>query len=78
MKVAYFESISDQSIALLLGTYFLINWLNEGEENLFDVVASKSVVPPDGVDILDVSINTECRVSFSGQFYKARVVDYGE
>ena len=36
---------------LLLDTHFLINWVNDPEgDDLFDVVSSKMVVPPDDVD----------------------------
>ena len=33
---------------------------------------SKSVVPPEDTNILEVSAGTVCRVAYSGQYYKAR------
>lgn len=55
---------------------FLIKWLEE-EDVFYDVVSSKDVVPPEGVDILDVISGTKCRVSYKGQYYKAEVLQHG-
>ena len=42
---------------LPLDTYFLINWLDDPEDDIYDVVNSKLVVPPDDVDILSHTRN---------------------
>lgn len=57
--------------------YFLVNWLEEDDRNLYDVVHSKAIVPPKEFDILDIRVESICRVSFDGKFYKARVMGYG-
>jgi hypothetical protein len=45
---------------------------------LHDVVPAKDIVPPEGCDVLDVAASMVCRVSFSGRFYKATVLERGE
>ena len=55
--------------------YFLINWIKEPD--LFDVVHSKSVVPPDDMNILDIIPGVVCKVAYSGQFYQAKVIAVG-
>lgn len=61
-----------------LDTYFLINWLDDPDgDDLYDMVNSKLVVPPEGTDILDVAPSSVCRVAYSGQFYKAKVLQTG-
>ena len=52
---------------LPLDTYFLVNWLDDPEgDDLYDVVNSKVVVPPDDLDILGVTPGTICEVAYSG------------
>ena len=47
-------------------TYFLINWLDDPDgDDLYDVVNSKLVVPPDGIDILDVAPGSICKVAYT-------------
>ncbi len=41
------------------------------------MVPSKDIIPPEGVDVLDVNAGYVCRVSYSGRFYKAKVIDRG-
>ena len=65
-------------IMLPLDTYFLINWLDDPEgDDLYDVVNSKLVVPPDDVDILGVTPGTICKVAYGGSYYKAKVLQIG-
>ena len=64
-------------LCFLIDKHFLINWLDEEDEDLYDVVPSKAVVPPDGINILDVDAGAFCRVAFSGQYYRAKVIDSG-
>lgn len=61
-----------------IDTFFLINWLDEVEDDLYDVVPSKNIVPPEDMEILDVAPGTICRAAYSGQFYKAKIVDRGK
>ena len=60
----------------LLGKFFLVNWLDE-EDDVFDVVPSKSVVPPENKNILDITAGTICRVAYSGEFYRAKIIECG-
>ena len=48
---------------LFAENYFLINWLDDADPLLYDVAASKAVVPPDNMSIFDVTSGTICRVS---------------
>ena len=41
------------------------------------VIPSKDIVPPEEVDVLDISPATVCRESFSGLYYKAKVINKG-
>lgn len=47
-------------------------------DDMYDVVSSKAVVPPEGSSILDVVTNTVCRVAFSGEFFRATIVQRGK
>ena len=38
---------------------------------------SRSVVPIDDTDILDLRAGALCKVGFDGVFYKAKVIDHG-
>lgn len=49
---------------LIIDTFFLINWLDESDPDLHDVVSAKSVVPPEDVETLDVTGGMICRVFF--------------
>ena len=58
--------------------FFFVNWLEDEQKDLCDVVPSKSVVPPENINIADVNPGTVCRVAYSGQFYKAKVLQCGK
>ena len=49
---------------LIIDTFFLINWLDESDPDLHDVVSAKSVVPPEDVETLDVTEGMICSVFF--------------
>ena len=60
------------AVLVFVDTYFLINWLDDPDgDDLYDVVNSKLVVPPDGIDILDVAPSSICKVAYSGLYYIA-------
>ena len=64
---------------LAIETYFLVNWMDDPEgDDMYDVVSSKMVVPPDEIDILDVTPGAVCKVAFHGSYYKAKVLEVGE
>lgn len=52
-----------------------MNWLNDDE--LYDVVPSKFVVPHEDTSIFEVGPEAICRVVYCDQFYKARVIECG-
>ena len=47
------------------------------QTQIFDVVASKNVVPPENKSIFDVTPGTVCRVFFNAQYYRAKVIETG-
>ena len=56
--------------------YFLVNWT--ADEDLFDVIAAKEVVPPEDHDILDVKAGMICRVMYQSKFYPAKIIESGK
>ena len=45
---------------------------------MYDVVSSKSVVPPEGCSsALDIDPGSVVRVAFSGEYYRAEVLEKG-
>ena len=58
-------------------SYFLINWIDDADPSLYDVVASKAVVPPDNMSIFDVTPGIICRVFFNSQYYRAKIIESG-
>ena len=56
-----------------------MNWIDDPEgKDMYDVVSTKMVVPPDEIDILDVTPEAVCKVAFGGSYYKAKVLEVGE
>ena len=51
------------TLYLFIYLYFVILWLNE-DEKLYDTVNCKDVLPAEDVDILDLSVGTECQVMY--------------
>ena len=41
-------------------------------------VLLKMVVPPDEMDILQITLGTVCKVAFGGSYYKAKMLEVGE
>ena len=58
-----------------LDTYFFVQWVDDTEK--FDVVNSKHVVPPDGIEVLNVKPEMVCRVACDGTFHKASMLEVG-
>ena len=42
-----------------------------------DVVPAKDILPPDGIDILDVEVGHLCRVIHDGQLHDAKILAIG-
>ena len=55
-----------------------MNWLHDTDTDLFDVVQSKCVVPPEEIDILDIVPGTVCKVAFTGEYFRANIVQLGK
>lgn len=55
-----------------------MNWLEESEDDMYDVVHCKNMEPPDNTDILDVKSGAICRAVYSRKFYRVKVVESGE
>ena len=54
----------------------MVNWTED--EDLFDVIAAKELVPPEDSDILDVEPGMLCRVMYQSKFYPAKVIESGK
>lgn len=48
-----------------------MNWLHDTDTDLFDVVQSKCMVPPEEIDILDIVPGTVCKVA---EYFRANLV----
>ena len=53
----------------------MVNWK---ESDMYDVLPSKSVVPPEGCDILCLNEGMTCRGLYSGEYHDATVVATGQ
>ena len=58
--------------------FFVIEWLGGHDDELFDVMPAKCVVPPEGVNILNLQSGIVCQAGYEGQFYKAKVIATGK
>ena len=57
--------------------YFLIQWLEDEENDLFDAIPAKDISAPEGVDVLNLLPGDECQASFGNTLYHAKVVATG-
>ncbi|CAI8020861.1 hypothetical protein GBAR_LOCUS12436 [Geodia barretti] len=58
--------------------YFLIEWTEDADEELFDAVPARDITVPSGKDVLDLIAGDECQASFANTLYPARVVAVGK
>ena len=58
--------------------YFLIQWTEDADEELFDAVPARDITAPNGKDVLDLIAGDECQASFANTLFPARVVAVGE
>jgi hypothetical protein len=63
---------------LVKDLYFLIQWTEDADEELFDAVPARDITAPSGKDVLDLIAGDECQASFANTLYPARVVAVGE
>ena len=57
--------------------YFLIEWLKDEEDNLYDVIPVHSIKAPESTDILDLMPGQPCHAYFNNVLYPVKVVAYG-
>jgi len=65
------------SLHTIADKFFVIKW-SGCHDDLFDVMPAKSVVPPEGVDILQLQPGSPCQAAYEGQYYKAKVIETGK
>ena len=57
--------------------YFLIQWMEDEESDLFDAIPARNITPPEGGDVLSLIPGEECQASFGNALYRAKVVAVG-
>ena len=57
--------------------YFLIQWIEDADDILYDAVPARDITPPSGKDVLDLLPEDECQASFANTLYRAKVVAVG-
>jgi len=60
--------------SIYIESYVLINWLDESDPLLYDVVPSTTIVPPDKMSVLDVVPGTICHAQYDSEYYRAKVI----
>lgn len=58
--------------------YFLIQWLEEEEGILYDVMPARDIVPEEGQDAFSLRPGDECKACFANKQYPARVLATGK
>ena len=54
-----------------------MQWLDDNEEDLFDVIRVRDIVPSDGRDILQLKPGENCKASFASKLYDCRILAVG-
>ena len=57
--------------------YFLIKWLDDQEEDLYDVLPARDVKPHNDTDVLDLMPGEQCQAFFLNKLYGGKVVANG-
>jgi len=60
------------------GLYFVVRWLDDGDDVIFDTLSSKDTVSPEGVDVLNLSSGDKCSALFKGLEYPVEIIACGE
>ena len=60
------------------GLYFVVRWLDDGDDVIFDTLSSKDIVSPEGVDVLNLSSGDKCSALFKGHEYQVEIIACGE
>ena len=55
-----------------------MNWSDEAEDDLYDVVVARDIVPPDGRDVLEIQPGDCCKSVFMGRTYDVKVIEVGK
>ena len=56
--------------------YLLVEWLNS-EDAMVDTLPARDVIPPEGLDILDVKTGDRCQASYKSRYYSVKVAAVG-
>ena len=56
--------------------FFVVLWSQE-EEQMYDVIHAKDIIPPPEVDVLDVKEETECRAKFQTKIFDVIIIARG-
>lgn len=56
--------------------HFVVLWSKE-EEQLYDIIHAKDIIPPPEVDILDIQKEAECRAKFETKIYDVVIIAKG-
>ena len=61
---------------VLVGLYFFVQWVDENE--MYDVVPSKHIIPPEGEDVAELVPGQRCQAVLGTVSYDVRLVASGE
>ena len=57
--------------------HFVVLWSKE-EEQLYDIIHAKDIIPPSDVDVLDIQKEAECRAKFQTKIYDVVIIAKGK
>lgn len=58
--------------------YFLIQWLEDEENVLYDAIPARDITPPEGGDVLSLLPGMSVKLHLAKKLYPARVVAVGK
>ena len=56
---------------------YLVLWLEE-DDKMYDCIFARNLVPPDGVDVLDLKAGNVCKAPFNRKHYLIKIIAKGE
>lgn len=57
--------------------HFIVLWSKQ-EEELYDIIHAKDIIPPPEVDVLDIKKEAECRAKFETKIYDVVIIAKGK
>ena len=61
----------------LVELHFLIQWLEDEDEPLYDVVPARDIRVPEGSEVVNLAPGDKCGATFDNNLYNAEVVATG-